>query len=715
MNRWRLAVATAAVLMSASATFAATIRFVSTTGVDTETCGGSGTPCRTIQWAIDHSEDGDTVRVRNGTYNECIFVEADGGAGTLTVETEAFFQSQTLNAVTIDGVNVCDADSAPNNGPVVVIFGNCTLRGFKIQHGGDSGLWAFGTPAITNNTITLNETPTVAGGIFAYMGTYVLDPDDTLQIESNTISSNTASQDGAGIFLIASAVGGTSNATIENNVVRNNTSGPDTRPSAPQTFGGGITVLTDTALGTDEVSVAITSNTIEGNVLHNPSVSGEGSYGGGIFVATGVYYGYGTEAVTIGEVDGGNSIRNNTTGGYGGGVSANVQPGVGGHHEIRVAGNAVSANTAGGGGGGIHAFFLTRDPGTPGTGAMLVEDNAITGNHANALPAPGNLGGGGLFAEMYSLRTSSDRSAFQIRRNQIQLNESNSLGGGASLFAYAQDDDPPIDTQLFPAGAFIEFENNLVAQNDALSGTVEPGRGGGIWAAGQAFGSQAEASIQQHFLTVVENETDAGAGGLEWEAYPELDSGDTLGNISIALTNSIIAGNDGFAAGGPFVPGGTVTVDIKYNDAFENGGPNANWEANLQVTTGTNGNISVDPGLDSLFVPQLCSATIDAGDPAIPVLGDPAETDDDEPQPNGGRVNMGHLGATSNATRTLPDSNGDGAVDGIDILRLAVAFAATDQDPPPSRFDPSVDFDADGDNDGDDLSYLAALYARSCP
>lgn len=715
MKRWRLAVAMAAVLTSAGVGLAATVRIVATNGTDSENCGASNSPCDTIQWAIDHSSDGDTVRVRNGTYNECIFVELlDGGA--VTVETEAFFQSQTLNAATIDGVNVCDVGSAPNNGPVVIIAGKSVIRGFKIQHGGDSGLWAFGTPAITHNTITLNSTPTIAGGIFAYMGSYVLDPAAKLEIDTNTIVSNTAQHDAGGIFVIATAIDGTSNVEIHNNIVRTNTAGPDTRATAPATFGGGITVLTDTALDTDHVNVAITKNTIEGNVLNNPSVSGAGSYGGGIFVATGVYYGYGTESVQIGTAADPNTIRNNSTGGYGGGVSVNLQPGVGGHHEIVVDENNVSTNTAGRGGGGIHAFFLTRDSGSPGTGAMSIEDNTITGNHSNSLPPSGNLGGGGLFAEMYSLRTSSDRASFQIRGNDIQLNDSKSLGGGVSMFAYAQDDDPDIDTQFFAGDAIIEFENNLVAQNDAVNPQGGGARGGGVWAAGRAFGQQATASIQQHFNTVVQNETDAGsAGGFEWEAYPELNTGDTLGNVAIALTNSIIANNEGFAAGGPVAPGGTVTIDVNHNDAFQNGGANANWEANLGVTTGTNGNISVDPELDAFFTPQLCSPTVDAGDPAIPVLGDgDPETDDAEPQPNGGRVNMGALGASSDATRTLPDSNGDGTVDGIDILRLAVAFGATDADPAPSRFDPTVDFDADGDNDGDDLSYLAALYARSC-
>jgi hypothetical protein len=33
----------------------------------------------------------------------------------------------------------------------------------------------------------------------------------------------------------------------------------------------------------------------------------------------------------------------------------------------------------------------------------------------------------------------------------------------------------------------------------------------------------------------------------------------------------------------------------------------------------------------------------------------------------------------------------------------------------PLRYDAAVDFDADGKNDGTDLSYLASLYSRSCP
>jgi hypothetical protein len=703
MNRSRLAAAAAGVLVSAGASLAATTYFVATNGTDNDNCGTSPAPCRHIQFAIEKAVDGDTVRVRNGTYNECLLVSPS--AGQLTVETDAFAQNGTANAVTLDGTGVCD--TGPNAGPVVIIVDRSTIRGFKIQHGGDGGVWGFGAVAITNNTITLNSTPTFAGGLYAATGANILYADTKLQIKSNTIVSNTSVSDGGGAYVFAAGAGHPSVVEITDNIIRTNTAGPD--PDLNNifgTFGGGLTVLTGTDTSDDSSSVIITRNTIEGNTVNNPA-SGYGSYGGGVFLATGIYYGgYGTETISVGEVGDGNSVLTNTAGGYGGGISANVQPGLGGQHAIHVAGNSVSANTGGRGGGGIHGFVLAEDPDNNGTADLKIQDNAVTGNQALSLSNSDNLGGGGIFGELFCRKTPGDNITFEIERNTIQLNDASSLGGGASLFAYA-DDDPDGNGAIAPAGAKIVFRNNLVSQNEALDpGGPGTARGGGVWAAGRAFGDQAEATIDLDFLTVVGNHTDQGAGGIELEAYPEQDSNLTLGAVSIELTNSILANNDSFGAGGPIAPGGTVSVDIRYNDAFQNGGPTANWESNLGVTTGTNGNISVDPGLDSLFNPQLCSATIDAGDPAASV--------DDEPQPNGGIVNMGHLGGTSNATRTLPDATGDGVVDGIDVLRLAVAFGA-DALLIPLRYDAAVDFDADGKNDGTDLSYLASLYSRSCP
>jgi hypothetical protein len=700
MNRIRLVAACAVALASVGTSYAATI-YVATTGTDSTNCGSSSAPCRHIQFAIDKAQtDGDIIRVKNGTYAECFIVPTPGsGLTQVTVESDAFATGGNLGSAILDGAGVCDlASGAP--GPVVVVLDRSVVRGFKIQHGGDSGVWGFGAVAITNNTITGNSTTTYAGGIFAYTGSYISAADTKLAINDNTISSNTSVGSGGGLYVFAPGVGFPSVVEIKNNTLTGNVAGPDPGDGAFGAFGGAMTIFTDTLTTLDTASVVITNNTIDGNTAHK-AVDGYPAYGGGVFAATGIYLGYGTETVEIGQAGSGNSVRNNTTEGYGGGISANLQPGIGADHTIKVAGNSVSANSGERGGGGIHGFFLTGDPDNGGTGTVEITDNAVTGNHASGLPGSGVLGGGGIFAEMYSRRTPLAQVSFDIERNDIQNNDSKSLGGGASLFAYA-DDDPEQNGVALPTAAEIDFRNNLVAQNSAVNPGSGGARGGGIWAAGRAFGDQAVATIDLDFLTVVSNHTDSGAGGIELEAYPELDDpGNTLGSVEIELSNSIIANNEGFGAGGPITPGGTVSVDVRYNDSFQN---DTNWEANLGVTTGTNGNVSVDPGLDSLFVPQLCSATIDAGDPAASF--------DLEPQPNGGRVNMGHLGGTANATRTLPDSNGDGIVDGIDILKLAVAFGSSAGGP---RYNPAVDFDADGNNDGNDLSYLASLYARSCP
>jgi hypothetical protein len=99
----------------------------------------------------------------------------------------------------------------------------------------------------------------------------------------------------------------------------------------------------------------------------------------------------------------------------------------------------------------------------------------------------------------------------------------------------------------------------------------------------------------------------------------------------------------------------------------------------------------------------VCSPTTDAADPAADWSL--------EPQPNGGRANLGHLGGTADATSSLPDVNGDLLVDGVDVLRIATAFASTAAQ---ARYYAAADLDRDGDVDGDDLAYVAARFGRDC-
>ena len=211
------------------------------------------------------------------------------------------------------------------------------------------------------------------------------------------------------------------------------------------------------------------------------------------------------------------------------------------------------------------------------------------------------------------------------------------------------------------------------------------------------------------FLTVAENGTELGTGGVAWEDRLLPNSLASSGTAAFTLSNSIVSDNEGYGVGyiTPLAP--STTVVLSYNNVF--GNISGNYEALLGDPTGTNGNISVDPELDNLFLPRICGPMVDLGDPAIDASI--------EPQPNGGRVNLGHLGNTASATRVFPDVNGDGTVDGLDVLGIAVSFTSCAPSYPgcldSARYFVAADRDLNGIVDGADLSYVSAFYAQDCP
>jgi hypothetical protein len=681
---------------------AATIFYVTTTGTDSATCGPSATPCKTVQVAIDNASSGDTVVVSVGTYNECVVLPAPGALGGILLVSDQFLSTGAVGSAVLDGVDVCDADSA-SPGPVVKVADLSSIRGFAIEHGGDSGVWGLGAVAIANNTIKDNTTPTTGGGIWLSTGSYLSDPAASAQLVSNTIQNNISGSHGAGIYVDASGQGIPSRVVITGNTLSTNIAG-----GTDVAFGGGIAVFTDTSAATDTSSVVITTNTLDGNVANGAAVGAALAYGGGIFVATGGIAGLGTETVAVGDSDSGNILRNNVSAGYGGGISVSAQPAPGAAHTIEVDGNSITANTGGHGGGGLHlfAFAVDRAAGAP---QVVVEasTNTITGNHAlGELSDPLAAGGGGILAELYSQRTAASDISFTIAGNKIQSNDTTTHGGGASLLASA-DDDPQSDGATAPTGASISFHNNLISTNAARDESAGVPSGGGVHGLAVARGDSALAELPASFLTVADNETELDTGGVEWQDLLLQNSLGTTGSAAFALTNSIVSGNEGYGVGYvlPLDPSSAVT--LTYNDAF--GNISGNYESQLGDQTGTNGNISIDPELDDLFLPLICGPVVDQGDPAIPAT--------EEPLPNGGRVNLGHLGNTPSATRTFPDVNGDGTIDGLDVMGIAVSFnsctGASCADS--SRYFTAADRDLNDIIDGQDLAYVSAFYAQSCP
>lgn len=213
---------------------------------------------------------------------------------------------------------------------------------------------------------------------------------------------------------------------------------------------------------------------------------------------------------------------------------------------------------------------------------------------------------------------------------------------------------------IFNAGSTVSLDQNLIRGNDA------PSYGGGV------FIDEGAAAQMQNDL-VVYNTTQEGIG-----AGVALDDG-TPGPSYLEMRNCTVAFNNAGVNGGPSSRGGNGIfvdmnsfADIRDSLFWGNGGDDfyvcdgsdltMTWSLSQEVWPGT-GNLSTNPlfadpaggnfhlrseigrylpSQGSWVVDTEQSPAIDAGDPASPFGA--------EPQPNGGRVNIGAFGNTAEAS-----------------------------------------------------------------
>jgi hypothetical protein len=671
--------------------------YVATTGNDALGDGSIGNPFRTIQHGVESSAAGDTVRVLAGTYLECI----DTTGRVVTIHAEDANPANTkIDATGLD----CGGPGFP--GPVVALYDGCKLEGFTVTGGGDSGVYGVGSISITANVITTN-TASYGGGIFVLSDDF--DPGtEAALIEGNVITANTATYDAGGIWVSAADDDGVlREVQVTNNVITDNTAqGADPSNSG---HGGGAVFFTSTGVnGVAKITVA--NNFIDGNTVTTNDPQGcTPSYGGGLWAVT---FGAGMETIDLLD----NEILNNSSTGDGGGASiwVNPEPGAAApDHAVTVSGNTVTANHAtAGGGGGLDLYLLAQDLDSAASVAFSVSGNEISGNTAGGAvdictpEQPSQvLGGGGALVSYFALRTDSNGIVFELDGNTMRSNGNDFEGGGAKLFAYADSDPDQDGVNTGRATSTISFHHNLVASNGTHDAVSNLSDSGGVAVGLQAYGD-ALATVNLAFDTVSFNSVDSGgAAGIGIASFTDFDSlGTSEGAAAVSIDSSIVSGNLGGYGIAALIPGGSgnLTIDVSYTDVF--GQAFGNYGPVVGDRTGTNGNISADPLLNANFLPDVCSPTIDAADPAADFSAEPA--------PNGQRANMGHLGGTSGAAGTLPDINGDDVVDGVDLLAIATSFASVSSS---SWYSAAADLDKDLDVDGDDLAFVAAYYGRACP
>ncbi len=498
------------------------------------------------------------------------------------------------------------------------------------------------------------------GGVFLRTVTFP-DSGTRLVASGNEMIRNAATGSGGALLALASGEGRFS-VSVEDNSLGVN---------AAQD-GGAVAVVASLGGDAAQADVVLNKNAIVAN-----DAAGRG---GGAVVDLGVA---GGARITAS----GNVVELNTAAADGGGMLLRVAGDGPGQRRVDATLNLVSGNRAGGSGGGLDLALL-HGPSSAEAGSLAASGNTIAGNTAVA--------GGGLRATLSSGGPGAGGSMV-VETSTIWKNSATSFGAGAVLAIESEG----------ASGASARFSRNLVAENVATKADTDDATGGGLFL--YLRGGEGQAGTAVDFCTIAANRSDEGAAAIEIES-----DGAPGGSARVDVSNSILANNVGMGIGGPLArddgkmqQGGErdLGIHVAYTDVF--GNTRVDFERTLEgELTVDDTVISGDPKLVDDYALGRCSAAIDTADPAADYST--------EPQPNGGRSNLGHLGGTASAKPTLPDLDGDGQVDGKDLLWVTTAFAS-DRALTPARYFAPADVDLNGTVDGDDLAFVAAFFGLACP
>lgn len=260
-------------------------RYVSaTTGDDSgNDCASKGSPCRTVQRAVDVAAPGDEILVATGVYT------CDGLAQVAYIdETVAIRGGYSTDFSTRDPALHSTTLDAQGQGRVIHIAANttATLEGLRITNGSTSGsgggLYAGSDsrPVISACQIFSN-TASLGGGLYLYFTSDAV-------LADNEITSNSCGHDGGGVYLRYS-----DDATLTGNHITSNTA----------QYGGGMrmlmsnnaTMVNNVVAGNSVISggsvPGIYLNGCSARMLHTTIARNRGGGGQGLCLATNYHSG----------------------------------------------------------------------------------------------------------------------------------------------------------------------------------------------------------------------------------------------------------------------------------------------------------------------------------------------------------------------------------------------------------------------------------------
>ncbi|TVQ09218.1 MAG: hypothetical protein EA364_14420 [Balneolaceae bacterium] len=136
-------------------------RYVAPDGTNSGNCSAGSSPCATIVYALNWSEQGDVIHVQAGTYTETLFIGKNvtirgAGAGETIIQAHAVRGFATSRVV-----HVGESATSARIEDVTIRHGNDPVAGSV----GGGGIFVQGTLAVVNASVESNNAAGTGGGL----------------------------------------------------------------------------------------------------------------------------------------------------------------------------------------------------------------------------------------------------------------------------------------------------------------------------------------------------------------------------------------------------------------------------------------------------------------------------------------------------------------------------------------------------------------------